>query len=336
MANTINWGKIYESTYWGNTDNNISWGKAYADLAGVVPALVSEFVSRVEADGGSVESTECMSTDLTFLVNNPEPSAFDADYQAILDRSTTLGYTAPSATQQTLQNTLVEDLKTAGVWDKLDVFYCFATDGDSDFATLNWKAPSSFQATKTNSPTFTANEGFAQSGTASLDTGFVLDTHGTNYTQNNAGVFVAFPTLSSTSLVNNRPFGTDVENNYLSSRIDIDGVNNINRIWLNSTSQRLANYLIYKQDDTIHFYNRTSSTSVNQRNTDLVGENTSTLSGNVPSEPLIGNELILLRFFTGLFEQTAKMGIFALGSSLTTAEMQDVEEAWYTNYFTSL
>ena len=41
MANTINWGKIYESTYWGNTDNNISWGKAYADLAGVVPALVS-------------------------------------------------------------------------------------------------------------------------------------------------------------------------------------------------------------------------------------------------------------------------------------------------------
>ena len=71
MSNNINWGKIYESTWWGNTDNNISWGKAYADLAGVVPALVSEFVSRVEADGGSVESTECLSTDLTFLTTNP-------------------------------------------------------------------------------------------------------------------------------------------------------------------------------------------------------------------------------------------------------------------------
>ena len=36
MANTINWGKIYESTAWGSgvTDNNISWGKSYADLAG--------------------------------------------------------------------------------------------------------------------------------------------------------------------------------------------------------------------------------------------------------------------------------------------------------------
>jgi len=34
MAN--NWGKIYESTAWGSgvTDNNISWGKSYADLAG--------------------------------------------------------------------------------------------------------------------------------------------------------------------------------------------------------------------------------------------------------------------------------------------------------------
>lgn len=34
MANNINWGKIYESTAWGNTDNSISWGKSYADLAG--------------------------------------------------------------------------------------------------------------------------------------------------------------------------------------------------------------------------------------------------------------------------------------------------------------
>ena len=71
MANNINWGKIYESTYWGNTDNNIGWGSVYAYLAGVVPALVSEFVSRVAADGGSVESTECLSTDLDFLTTNP-------------------------------------------------------------------------------------------------------------------------------------------------------------------------------------------------------------------------------------------------------------------------
>jgi len=212
----------------------------------------------------------------------------------------------------------------------------FATDGDSDYATLNWKAPSSFQLTKTNSPTFTTNEGFAQSGTASLDNGFVLNANGTNYTQDDAGVFVAFPTLSSTTLSNNRPFGHLATNNYLSTRIDYNGGSTNNRIWLNSTALRLSNYYVYKQDDTIHFYNRTSSTELNQRNTDLVGENTSTHSGDVLSQPLTNEQLILLRYFAGYFEQTAKMGIFALGSSLTTTEMEAVEEAWYTNYFTSL
>ena len=299
MSNNINWGKIYESTAWGSgvSDNSISWGKSYADLAG----------------GGGL----------------------DADYQAVLDWSTALGYTAPSAAQQTLQNTLVTDLKTAGVWDKLDVFYVFATDGDSDYATLNWKAPSSFQLTKTNSPTFTTNEGFAQSGTASLDTGFILDTNGTNYTQDDAGVFVAFPTLSSTTLANNRPFGTATTTNYLSPRIDVNGSNLNNRIWLNS-SDRLDDYFVNKEDDTIHFYNRTSSTLVTQRNTDLFNEDTRTASGSATSGALINEELLLLKWAVAYFETTANMGIFALGSSLTTAEMEAIETAWYTNYFTSL
>ena len=259
----------------------------------------------------------------------------DTDYSAVLSYATAQGYVLPSKSQQILQDSLVKDLKTAGVWDKLDLFYVFATDGDSDFATLNWKAPSSFQLTKTNSPTFTTNEGFAQSGTASLDTGFILDTHGTNYTQNDAGVFVAFPILSSTSLVNNRPFGHKVEINYLSARIDVDGINGNNRIWLNS-SDRIENYYVNKEDDTIHFYNRTSSTSVNQRNTDLFNADTRTASGSATSSALINDELVLLKFSSGYFETTAKMGIFALGSSLTTAEMEAVETAWYTNYFTSL
>ena len=127
---------------------------------------------------------------------------FDTDYQAVLDRSTALGYTAPSASQQTLQNTLVEDLKTAGVWDKLDVFYVFATDGDSDFATLNWKAPSSHQVTKVNSPTFTADSGFTGDGTSAyLNTSFRPLTNGNNYQANNASIGVYYnSSLSSNNL----------------------------------------------------------------------------------------------------------------------------------------
>lgn len=305
---------------------------------GIWAKYVNDFKARVIADGGTMESPSCAKTDVKFLVQNPEPvptPAVDADYQAVLDRSTALGYTAPSAAQQTLQNTLVTDLKTAGVWDKLDVFYVFATDGDSDYATLNWKAPSSFQLTKTNSPTFTTNEGFAQSGTASLDTGFILDTNGTNFTQDDAGVFVAFPTLGSASQSNNRIFSTTSTANYFSMRIDEDSINNFNRMWMN-TGSNLPQSWAYKRDDTIFFANRTGSASIDTRNTDLLNSNTYTNTAAFSSSSLLNEELFLLRESSGYFEQTANLGIFALGASLTTAEMEDIETAWYTNYFTSL
>ena len=265
-------------------------------------------------------------------------SSGDVDYQAVLSYASdpSRNYALPSAAQQSLQNALVEDLKSAGVWSKLDVFYVFATDGDSDFATLNWKAPSNFQLTKTNSPTFTQNEGFAQSGTAYLETGFVLDTNGTNFTLNDAGVFVGFPTLSSTAGTNNRPIGVETISNYLNIRIDADGTNSNNRVWVN-TSNSYGNLNYYKKDDTIFFINRTSSTAVDYRNTDLANDLTSSSSGSVATTYNLPNrQLLLLGWSGGYFEQTANMGVFALGSSLTAAEMADIEEAWYTNYFSQL
>lgn len=156
--------------------------------------IVNDFETRVIADGGTLEAKACLKTDVQFLTENPEPvpvPSTDADYQAVLDRSTALGYTTPSASQQTIQNTLVTDLKAAGVWDKLDVFYCFATDGDSDFATLNWKAPSSHQVTKVNSPAFNTNSGFAGNGSSSyLNTNYNPATSGANYTLNDASISI--------------------------------------------------------------------------------------------------------------------------------------------------
>ena len=50
MANSINWGKIYDSTYWGVgvTSNSINWGKSYADIAetGLIPSLLSILQAR--------------------------------------------------------------------------------------------------------------------------------------------------------------------------------------------------------------------------------------------------------------------------------------------------
>ena len=119
----------------------------------------------------------------------PAPPAFDADYQSVLDYGTAQGYTLPSGGQQTLQNDLLVALKAAGVWSKLDLFYVFATDGNSDYSTLNWKIPASFQATKVSSPTFTSNEGFNGDGSASyLTTNYDLATNGVNASVNDFAV----------------------------------------------------------------------------------------------------------------------------------------------------
>lgn len=80
MANTINYGKIYETTWWGEgvTSNNISWGKIYSNIAGF-PVFVNLFEDRVIADGGVTESLRCISESLqvvsqpiiTLLGSNP-------------------------------------------------------------------------------------------------------------------------------------------------------------------------------------------------------------------------------------------------------------------------
>jgi hypothetical protein len=119
---------------------------------------------------------------------------FDADYQAVLDYATTQGYTLPSSGQQTLQNQLVLDLKNGGIWSKLDTFGVFATDGDSDFALIDWIRLSDYTAV--NSPTFTTNVGFSGNGTSAyVDTNFNPSISGINYTLNDASriMYADFP-----------------------------------------------------------------------------------------------------------------------------------------------
>ena len=48
MANTISWGKINETTNFGNgvTDNTISWGKIYEDLVSEIGGLLNALEAR--------------------------------------------------------------------------------------------------------------------------------------------------------------------------------------------------------------------------------------------------------------------------------------------------
>jgi hypothetical protein len=85
----------------------------------------------------------------------------------------------PSSGQQALQNQLVVDLKDGGIWSKLDTFGVFATDGDSDFALIDWIRLTEYTAV--NSPTFTTDEGFNSNGTSSyINSNYNISTNATN------------------------------------------------------------------------------------------------------------------------------------------------------------
>jgi hypothetical protein len=122
---------------------------------------------------------------------------FDPDYINILTRGNTLGYDLPSLIRREAENEKMVKMKEAfGVTpntisniSSLPILQWlpFATDGDSDFATISWREPtnSARQAIKVNSPSFTALSGFNSNGTSSY---LRAGVHVNEYTQNNFSI----------------------------------------------------------------------------------------------------------------------------------------------------
>ena len=81
--------------------------------------VAAAFKDRVEADGGTVESMSCLKADLKVLNPiKPVPSAFDTDAQAFITAAA-----ITDSTQQSAIDTLVVDLKDAGIWTKMKAIY---------------------------------------------------------------------------------------------------------------------------------------------------------------------------------------------------------------------
>jgi hypothetical protein len=94
----------------------------------------------------------------------------------------------PQGNRAFLISDTIRRLKAADIWAKLDVLWMLAAH-DAQAARLNWKAPASFACTAVNSPTFTADRGYAGNGSSSyLNTGWNPATNGVNYTLNNASL----------------------------------------------------------------------------------------------------------------------------------------------------
>jgi hypothetical protein len=93
----------------------------------------------------------------------PVPVAINPDYQAVLNRATSLGYTLPTPFQQQIDNKLILDLKASGYWDKLGNFFVFAHPTSRQFATLNWKSPTTVLSIP-GTFTYTPGVGFGGDG----------------------------------------------------------------------------------------------------------------------------------------------------------------------------
>lgn len=177
----------------------------------------------------------------------------DADYQAVLDYATTQGYTLPSESQQILQNKLLIDLKGAGIWSKLDTFAVFATDGNSEFALIDWKRLT--QYTAVNSPTFTTNAGFTGNTTSSYINANFNPLNDSLYMQTNDASFGMY--IKTAGTITGRGHGNANTANGAGIYLNPAGTGAV-RIWMNSGGVFSADNL-----NRVGFYQIDRSSSLN-------------------------------------------------------------------------
>lgn len=111
---------------------------------------------------------------------------YSAEAKQFFDRLTT----QPTALRASQYNALIGALVAAGVWAKLDALYVLAA-ADEDTARINLISSSFACINGVAGLSFVADQGGTGNGSnAQWDTQYNLSSSGTNYTQNDAGLFV--------------------------------------------------------------------------------------------------------------------------------------------------
>ena len=241
--------------------------------------------------------------------------SFDADYQAVLNYAISIGATLPSSGQQTKQNQLLLDLKSAGIWSRLDTFAMFATDGNSSFALIDWKRLVTYTAV--NSPTFSTNGGFTGNGTSShINTNFNPFSGSFNYVRDNA---------SRSFWVDNRGTTGQIFEGLVNANNNGTFNDNTTAHQINSGTNMLLT-AVNMASDGFKSINRTSGTAISIFNdtTQSTGIATSAGLGN-------GNQVILRR---NALYGAHRFRFYSMGSNLVS-QNTDYRNAINT-YLTSL
>jgi len=165
---------------------------------------VWQSVLSVQPDSSPVPPSTSTPTPTVTQTQTPTPTTssgplFEPEYQAVLNYASSNTYTEPTLSDKVLQNQLVASLKSAGIWNKLDILYVFkagSTTSDSlrAFSKINWKTPANFYLTEQGgsySSYYREDLGWRGLNTAPfffLRTNFTPSVDATGYTLDNASV----------------------------------------------------------------------------------------------------------------------------------------------------
>ncbi len=235
-------------------------------------------------------------------------SSYCAEYQAVYNAMTT-----KPTTYDDNQNTLVEELKTAGAWAAGDCFYVLAqeTNGAGE-AWINWIDPGTYDITDPSStnPSFTANEGFTGDGSSDwLETSF-------NYSSSHLtlnSTTIAF--YSRTQTANDAFAVGRISTNYIAVAPDL-----YNNFW----------YILNRGDGTLsaNTDSRGFFTAVRRGAAETEGYKNGghVMDGTEASVALPGGSIRLFAIGDGGFSNV-QLSIIYIGGALTDQQVADMNTA---------
>ncbi len=251
--------------------------------------------------------------------NQVDATIFSQEYIDILERASVLNYALPTSIVQILQNTLVVNLISAGIWNKLDHLKIYAGTNE-DFSLINWITPANFLSTRVNNPTYGYSFGFEGNATnAHLQTNFI-PSGSLNYMTDDACYFTYRKTESTIGQLENFT-GSDVFGSSEKVVLGSYGLDNF-QTTINATLTVTANYSV-SGTTGLTLLNRNNST---QHQVWLNGVNLAT--ENVASTGLPTNQFLTCMIDNVGVSSNAQWSIEGAGGHLQNLDIVNL-----TNYF---
>lgn len=241
---------------------------------------------------------------------------FTIELSSILNRANSLGYTIPTFSTLRAMDVHIRNMKTFGVWDKLDVYFEFAYNntGLANFSLINWKKPESNLAVPSGALNYTT-AGWVGNGTSTyLDTNFNPTVGTNNYVLNSACRFFTVSAITGTA-------------------VNLDGtIGSVNNAWGSGASQLRINGGGNSPSPLIagvgfRAIARDSSTACRIHVKNVITPVTAT-----SSSLLNANQLL---FRSNTVYSNDSISNYAMSSSLSDTELQNVRTS-YNTYLTSV